>query len=390
MKIIYTRKGEEIFVDDEDYEWLNQYNWYSSQGYATRATSRKDSVKRKYILMHREITNAPKGMVIDHKDHKTMNNQKENLRICTHKENAMNKKIAKSNNSGYPGVYWSESQGRWIVRIGLDRGTIRIGTYMDWEDAVRARQDAEIKYFGEFKNEYMEIDQEKYDQSSNRKTTSYKKSISGVKGISWNSSKSKFETFIPIESVPTFIGAFRELSKALEIKIIAEKERDKLIELEGVCDIDNLRINIFGTRLDHKNKSGTTGVYFNNNNQKWYSFIQINRKKIHLGVYETKEEAVISRKNAIIERDNVLNTGKIIDINKLSSVRTPGSPRSNNTSGVTGVIWRKPLQKWFASIQVDKKVISLGYYYALEDAKKAREEGEKKYLLAKNDEDLVC
>lgn len=390
MKIIYTRKGEEIFVDDEDYKWLNQYTWYSSKGYAIRATSRKDSNKRKYIFMHREIMNAPKGMVVDHKDHKTLNNQKENLRVCTHQENSMNKKIANSNNSGYPGVYWGEVQGRWIARIGLANETIRIGTYISWEDAVKARQEAEIKYFGEFKNEYLEINQEKYNQSSNRKISPYEKSISGVKGISWNKNKGKFETTIQIENIPTFIGSFKELSKAIEVKTVAEKERDKLIELEGICDVNRLKTNIFGTRLDHKNKSGTTGVYFSKDKEAWYSFVQINGKKIHLGIYKTKEEAIMSRENAIKERDEFVALNKIIDIDKMKNIRKPGSPRSDNTSGVTGVTWRKPLQKWFASIQVNKKVISLGYYYDFADAKKAREEGEKKYRDNKINEDSAC
>ena len=50
-----------------------------------------------------------------------------------------------------------------------------------------------------------------------------------------------------------------------------------------------------------------------------------------------------------------------------------------NKSGVTGVIWDKNTNKWKTQIQVDKKIIWLGRYSDLGDAKKARKEAENKY-----------
>lgn len=77
MKIIKDNKGGNIQVDDEDYELLNRYNWNCTPlGYAQTP-----------IFMHRIIMNAPKGMVVDHIDNNPRNNQKHNLRICTHQEN---------------------------------------------------------------------------------------------------------------------------------------------------------------------------------------------------------------------------------------------------------------------------------------------------------------
>jgi hypothetical protein len=54
--------------------------------------------------------------------------------------------------------------------------------------------------------------------------------------------------------------------------------------------------------------------------------------------------------------------------------------RSDNTSGVTGVIWYKTKNKWRAEIIVNKKHISLGYYKNFEDAVKVRKEAEEKYF----------
>ena len=47
--------------------------------------------------MHRIIMNCPDGKFIDHKDGNGLNNQKENLRICTKQQNSGNSKIPKTN-----------------------------------------------------------------------------------------------------------------------------------------------------------------------------------------------------------------------------------------------------------------------------------------------------
>jgi hypothetical protein len=51
-----------------------------------------------------------------------------------------------------------------------------------------------------------------------------------------------------------------------------------------------------------------------------------------------------------------------------------------NTSGVLGVGWHKRIGKWQASIRVDRKLISLGYFAGLDDAAHVRREAELKYF----------
>lgn len=52
---------------------------------------------------------------------------------------------------------------------------------------------------------------------------------------------------------------------------------------------------------------------------------------------------------------------------------------NRNTSGVTGVHWRRHLSKWQARINVDGKKISLGHFDNLEEATKVRRDDEKTY-----------
>ena len=56
------------------------------------------------------------------------------------------------------------------------------------------------------------------------------------------------------------------------------------------------------------------------------------------------------------------------------------SLRKDNTSGISGVNWKKDRNKWHAVITINKKKINLGYYISKEDAIKARLKGEKEYF----------
>lgn len=49
------------------------------------------------------------------------------------------------------------------------------------------------------------------------------------------------------------------------------------------------------------NRSGMTGVHFDNPTQKWRAQIMVNNKKIYLGGYDTKHEAINAREVANIK-----------------------------------------------------------------------------------------
>lgn len=84
MKTIELSDGYLTIVDDEDYEYLNQFNWQHSN-YACRGI--RINKKLTVIQMHRVIMNAPKGMVVDHINHNKLDNRRSNLRIVTTAEN---------------------------------------------------------------------------------------------------------------------------------------------------------------------------------------------------------------------------------------------------------------------------------------------------------------
>ncbi len=97
--------------------------------------------------MHRRIMNPDEGVCVDHKDRNTLNNKRENLRLCSHAENMRNVK-PRNPKSGIKGV--QKINDKWVVFIGLNGKNMRIGSFQDRIDAANAYKEASTKYHGEF------------------------------------------------------------------------------------------------------------------------------------------------------------------------------------------------------------------------------------------------
>lgn len=151
MAIILLINGGETIVDDADFAWLSQYHWrLNTCGYAERTNNNK---KPKYIRMHRDILQPPNGIGCDHIDGNRLNNQRNNLRLCTQQENTFNsgkRQPASSSQlrSQYIGVHWH--QNRWQVRMRIEKEQHYIGRFRDELEAARAYDAAAIALRGQF------------------------------------------------------------------------------------------------------------------------------------------------------------------------------------------------------------------------------------------------
>ena len=148
-------KGAYALIDHEDYEELSKYKWHlHSAGYAGRVVKTR---KRKYILMHRQIMNAPDGVLVDHVNGDPLDNRKENLRLCTHAQNLQNRRRLPANNKGgYIGVFHVKEINKWEARITVSGKRKVLGYYSHPEHAAVVRDMAAWKHYGEFAfyNEY--------------------------------------------------------------------------------------------------------------------------------------------------------------------------------------------------------------------------------------------
>ena len=88
---------------------------------------------------------------LDHRDNNRVNNRIINLRLATNQENSYNRNTHKNNTSGFPGVLFHKHRKKWCASIRANGRPISLGYFLNIEDAVIARKQAEIKYFGEFR-----------------------------------------------------------------------------------------------------------------------------------------------------------------------------------------------------------------------------------------------
>jgi len=174
MKLIPLTQGKFAQVDDEDFEWLNQYKWHvkhtGNNWYATtcsKGDERLLKIGKSNVDMHRLIMGCVMGdgKEVDHRDLNGLNCQKNNLRFCTKSENNKNKRA--SGASKYLGVckftrrtpHFNKSSNsikiyvsvKYMARlIHQGKRRIHLGIFDDENHAAYAYNEGAIKYHGEF------------------------------------------------------------------------------------------------------------------------------------------------------------------------------------------------------------------------------------------------
>lgn len=155
MRKIKLTQNKFALVSDRDYYKLNKFKWYPDKGTNTFYVVRnsKDIFgKHLKVRMHHDILGKFVGKEIDHKDGNGLNNQRSNLRICSHSENQHNRNKYKCNTSGYKGVSWHKGKSKWSAQIRMSGVLIHLGDYTSKLKAYKAYCEACRKYHGKFSN----------------------------------------------------------------------------------------------------------------------------------------------------------------------------------------------------------------------------------------------
>lgn len=110
----------ETIIDTVNFNKVKGYKWNLANGYANSGKGGR---------MHRLILNAEKEDIYDYINRNKLDNRKENLRFCNYSQNIANSNIQKRSLSGYKGVSYHKSTGKWRARIRKDRKEFYLGIF---------------------------------------------------------------------------------------------------------------------------------------------------------------------------------------------------------------------------------------------------------------------
>jgi len=162
------KKNGEIFetlIDTEDLERIKamDLHWHlrydvKTEGYYCKATGSYHDENGKYkqysIYLHIEIikSNFGNSEYADHKNHKTLDNRKDNLRITTFQLNTTNRNSKNKNNkSGHRNVILDKRSGKYMIMLCINYKRFRVGKfYTDVEEAGRDAEMYRQEHYKEF------------------------------------------------------------------------------------------------------------------------------------------------------------------------------------------------------------------------------------------------
>lgn len=141
-----TNSGLEFQFDLNDFQLLRTHSWF---------TKTDDSGYNKLVST---INGKAKSMAqfltgenyIDHKDRNPMNNRRCNFRIASRSQQQANHNISSDNKSGIIGVSWDKIKHKWVSQLVQNGQRLLYKYFFNKDDAIKARLEAEQKYFGEF------------------------------------------------------------------------------------------------------------------------------------------------------------------------------------------------------------------------------------------------
>ncbi|WP_319594154.1 AP2 domain-containing protein [Streptomyces sp. ID05-04B] len=140
VKSIFLQDGEEIFVDDDDYERVNQHIWRKYFKGNTRYIHTKIGVKRKDILLTTYIQNGS--------FQKNKNNDFTKNNLTTKGSRSRWGKPKSNGSSKYKGVNWRKDTNKWVAKINVEGKQKHLGFFESEDMAAKSYNRAVDEFWG--------------------------------------------------------------------------------------------------------------------------------------------------------------------------------------------------------------------------------------------------
>lgn len=125
-----------------------QGKWYAAQTGRTGIYACRNRYREPQDKLARKLLGLGEDQRTDHRSGNTLNNRRKNLRPASPIQNASNG--CRKKTTGFKGVNFHKSVGKWQVKIGVGYRQIYLGVYDDPVEAARVYDTAALVYHGEF------------------------------------------------------------------------------------------------------------------------------------------------------------------------------------------------------------------------------------------------
>lgn len=367
MREIITRQGDQVQVDDEHYNILSQFKWWTITRPHTKYAV--THVGRTTVSMHRLVMALDCGTTpdklygdVDHIDRCGLNNQAANLRLVSHSENCQNRKLSK-----LTGVH--DFRGDWLAHICKNNKKIHLGTFPSPVQAAAQYDLAAIKLFGEKarlnypenKEDYLKLlahgvnpIPKKIPKSSRYPGVTYRKDLGG-----WAAYTPKIG-----DKHRHNIGIFDTEEEACQAreKAIKDLETGKTVK----------------TPRQFRKTSKYLGVYLQPNGH-WKVRLYHDGINYHLGAHISEEAAAeaydLAALKLLASAAQLNFPAKIPEYRSKIDAGYELPTKNVKTSRYHGVAYRKDKKRWEAYLWdgQNKKRIRVGYFKSEEEAVRARD-----------------
>lgn len=222
----YDLRGREFYFSIEDYDLIKQYTWNVNPSHGYVICSSKN------IRMHRLIMGEP-NCKVDHINLHKNDNRRENLRLADNRENNINRSLLPSNTSGYSGVSFNKNIQKWNASVWLNYIRINLGYFVEKQDAINARLQAEQTFYGKYsRSESKELAEKNKIKEEECVAVHKGGNPSGYVGINWN----KNSKIWCVYDGAKYLTHFNNLQDAIEYKNNYNSQKSKIEKNnEGDC-----------------------------------------------------------------------------------------------------------------------------------------------------------
>lgn len=229
--------GRVVLIDDDDLPLVAQYKWKSMCPSNSKTFYARSWIGGTNVLMHRLILGmTDRKTQVDHKDRNGLNNQRSNLRLCTHAQNLANRAVRKDSKSGIRGVRWVPRLDRWAARIIINGQSIHLGLFPTKEDAAAAYDAALKSKHGEFA-----LTNNLSSGATPPNKALHRNNTTGYTNIYWREKVKKYFVQMRFNGKVMRLGYYRELEDAIAVRNRAILEKEAMVRRHMPLESESLK-----------------------------------------------------------------------------------------------------------------------------------------------------